>query len=74
MKSGLRDKLDPPNARDQTILIPQLWPTRQFDPPILGIKLDPQGHGIKSGVRDNLISQCWGSNHSDPSTVAYASI
>jgi hypothetical protein len=64
-----------PTFWDQTILIPQLWPSRQFDPRIVGIKpLDPQGNGIKSGLRVNLIPQCWGSNHSDPAAVAFASI
>jgi uncharacterized protein YcsI (UPF0317 family) len=45
-----------------------------FDPRIVGIKdLDPQDHGIKNGMRDTLIPQCWGSKHSDPAAVAFAS-
>jgi hypothetical protein len=64
-----------PIAGDQTILIQQLWPSRHLDPPIVGIKpLDPQVNGIKSGLRDNMIPQCWGSNHSDTAAVAIASI
>jgi hypothetical protein len=32
------------------------WRARQFGPSMLGIiPLDPQGHGIKSGLRVNLI-------------------
>jgi hypothetical protein len=39
----------------------------------VGIKnLAPQDHGIKSGLRDTLISQYWGSKHSDPAAVAFA--
>jgi hypothetical protein len=64
-----------PNAVDATILIQPQWPSRQFGPQIVGIKLlDPQGPGIKSGPRAKLIPQCWGSNQSDPAAVAFASI
>jgi hypothetical protein len=50
--------LSSPNAGDQYILIPQLSPSRQFDPRSVGIKvLAPQDHGIKSGLRDTLILQ-----------------
>jgi hypothetical protein len=63
-----------PNAGDQNTLIPQLWPSHHFDSRIEGIKdLDPQDHGIKSGLRDTLITQGWGSKHSDPAAVAFAS-
>jgi hypothetical protein len=45
-----------------------------FDPRIVVIKdLDPQDHGIKNGMLDSLIPQCWGSKHSDPAAVAFAS-
>jgi hypothetical protein len=44
------------------------------DPRNVGIKdLDPQDHGIKNGMRDPLIPHCWGSKHSDPAAVAFAS-
>jgi hypothetical protein len=40
----------------------------------MGIKaLDPQDHEINSGLRDTLIPQCWGSKHSDPAGLAFAS-
>jgi hypothetical protein len=71
---GLRVNLIP-SAGDQNIMIPQLWPSRQFDPSIVWIKpLDPQGSGIQTGRRDNLVPQYWGSNHSDPEALAFASI
>jgi hypothetical protein len=39
----------------------------------VGIKaLDLQDHGIKNGLRDTLIPQCWGSKHSAPAAVAFA--
>jgi hypothetical protein len=64
-----------PSAGDQNIMIPELWPSRQFDPSVVWIKpLDPQGSGIKTGRRDNLVPQYWGSNHSDPEALAFASI
>jgi hypothetical protein len=45
------------------------------DPRIVVIKdLDPQDHGIKKGMRDTLIPQSWGSKHSDPASVAFASM
>jgi hypothetical protein len=73
IKSRLRDTLKSPNAGDQIILIPLLWPSRQFDPRRVVKVLDPQDHGTKSGLRDFLILQCWGSKHSDPASVAFAS-
>ena len=63
------------NYGDQNLLIPQLWPSRHFDPRMVGIEaLDPQDHGIKSRLRDTLIPQCWGSKDSDPAAVAFASV
>ena len=62
------------NAGDHNILILQQWPSRHFCRGIVGIKdLDPQDHGINSGLRDTFIPQCWGSKHYDSAAVALAS-
>jgi hypothetical protein len=50
-----------------------MWPPRHFDPRMVRIEaLDPHDHGTKNGLRDTLISQYWGSKHSDPAAVAFA--
>jgi hypothetical protein len=74
-----------PNAGDQNIMIPQPWPSRLFDPRIVGIKpCDPKDHGIKSGLRDTLthnygdqnilIPLLWPSRHFDSLIVGINSL
>jgi hypothetical protein len=63
-----------PNAGAHNNLIPKMWPSRLFDGRMVRIEsLDPQDHGIKSGLRDCLVFQFWGSKHSDRSALAFAS-
>jgi hypothetical protein len=51
-----------------------MWLPRHFDPRMVkSATFDPQDHGIKSGLRDTLIFQCWESKHFDRASLAFAS-
>jgi hypothetical protein len=73
IKCGLRDTLIP-NAGDQNILIPHLWPSRPFWSPNCGDqRLSSTRSWDQKCLRDTLIPQCRGSKDSDPVNVAFAS-